>query len=137
MVQQPRVKTSQRFAAGEDEIGGELRLVDHPVVTERTAPGLSQQRIHLADQTMENLGPPLARKPIGKSLGRFGVIQRNEGIVLLGESQPPLQHLLSQPGMTVDANLGSEREPSGEPDVNQAQIRIKEIKVQDALLSPR
>jgi hypothetical protein len=39
--------------------------------------------------------------------------------------------------MTVDANLGSEREPGGEPDVNQAQIRIKEIKVQDALLPPR
>src|SRR6516165_9327222 len=39
--------------------------------------------------------------------------------------------------MTINANVNSEREPGRQPNVNQAQHRIKEIEVQDALLSPR
>jgi len=45
--------------------------------------------------------------------------------------------MLSQPGMAVNANLDSEREPGRKPNVNQAQFMVKEIEVQDALLSSR
>jgi hypothetical protein len=86
---------------------------------------------------MENPGPVLARKPIGWFLNRFGLSQRNEGIVLLSEFQQALKHLLSKPGMTVEGTLGSEMEPSCKPDMNQAQFGVNKVEVQDTLLPPR
>ena len=34
VIEQPRIETSQRLAAGEDQVGGKFRLVVDPVVTE-------------------------------------------------------------------------------------------------------
>ena len=43
------------------------------------------------------------------------------------------EHLLSQPGVAVDVDLDGEREPSRQPDVDQAQVGIEEVEVEHAL----
>jgi hypothetical protein len=35
VIQQPRIEAGQRLAAGEDQVGGVLGLVDDPVITGR------------------------------------------------------------------------------------------------------
>src|SRR6516165_1371779 len=135
VVQEPRIETSQRLAAGEDQVGGEFRLIDDPIVAEAAKPPLPQKRIDLANQAVEDLGPVLIGERIGQLLSGLGIVQGREGVVLQVKTQPSLEHLLFQPGVTIDVDLDGQREPSRQADVDQPQLGIEKVEVQDALLA--
>ena len=63
VVQQPRVNTSQRIAAGEDQISGVLSLVDDPIIIVAAKPSLFHQRVNLANQAIEDLSPVQMAEP--------------------------------------------------------------------------
>ena len=71
VVQQPRIETSQRLAAGEDQVGGVLGLVDDPIIAEAAKPSLVHQRIDLANQAVEDLAPVQMGERIGQLLSGF------------------------------------------------------------------
>ena len=86
MVQQPRVETSQRIAAGKDQIGGVLSLVDDPIITVAAKPSLFHQRVNLASQAIEDLAPVQIAERIGQLLSGLGIIQGRESVVSEVES---------------------------------------------------
>ena len=66
------------------------------------------------------------------SLG--GVIELCERVVLLHEAQFLLYHLLGQPFVAIDVDLDSERQPGLQAHMDQAELRIKEVIIEDSLL---
>jgi hypothetical protein len=62
-------------------------------------------------------------------------VQAHEGIVLEIEPQPVLEPRLLQPGVTVDVDLGGERQPSRQADGDQAPLGIQGVRVQGALVA--
>jgi hypothetical protein len=133
VVQQPRVETSQRLAAGEDQIGCVLSLVNDPIIIVAAKPSLFHQRVNLANQAVEDLAPVQMAERIGQLLSGLGIVQGRKSVVSEVESDTPLEHLLFQPRVTVDIDLDGEREPSGQADVDLAQISIHEVEVEHAL----
>src|SRR5579883_2606681 len=106
-------------------------------IAQATEPPLEHQRVDPASQASEDLGPLQLGERIGQFLRGFGVVQGGEGIVLEVEPQPPFEHLPGQGGVAIDVDLDREREPGRQADVDQAQLRVEEVGVQDALLPPR
>jgi hypothetical protein len=82
VVQEPRIETRQSLAVGDNQLGGEFRLVDYPVIAEAAKPLLVPQAIDLANQAVEKLGAVLIGARIGQLLSSPGIDQGPEGVVL-------------------------------------------------------
>ncbi len=92
VVEQPRIETSQRFAAGKDQVGRILRLIDDPIIAEAAKPSLVHQGINLPHQVSEDLRPVQIGEPISQFLSGLKIVQGREGVVLQSEPQPSLEH---------------------------------------------
>lgn len=127
------IEARQGGGALENEVGGELRLIDDPadaVVRQF----LAQQRVDLVSMAAEDLGPVEPSESIGLTLsfGRF--VELGEGVVLADEAQAQTNQLLREPMVAVGVDLEREGSPGLQADVDEAQLRIEKVVVEDALL---
>src|SRR5713101_7701215 len=133
MVEQLRIECGQVRAALEEDVGAVFGLVDDPVIALALEPGLAEQGVHRARPAVEDLDPAQPREAIGQGLRLGRVIELGEGVVMLHEADARVEELPGQPVVAVDVDLGGEREPSLHADVAEAEFRIQEVEVEDAL----
>ena len=133
MIQERTVQMGQRRATGEQQVRGELGLIDNPmhgVASELFA----QQRIDLPYPTIQDFGPVELGEAVGQALGLDRVVELGERVVLLYEAQFFLHHLLGEPFVAIDIDLDGERQPGLQTNVDQAELGIEEVVVKDPLL---
>jgi hypothetical protein len=119
--------------AFEDEIGGELGLIDNPADA-ISRQFFAQQRVDLVGVAIEDFGPVEFGEPIGLTLGFGGFVELGKGVVLDDEAQAETNQLLGEPVVAVRVDLEGKRGPGLQTDMDQAQLRVEEIVVKDALL---
>src|SRR5262249_12047367 len=117
----------------EEDIGTVFGLVDDPVIALALKPGLAEQGVDLAGPAVQDPHPAETREAVGQGLGLGWVVELGEGVVLLHEAAAGAMQLAGQPVVAVDVDLGGEREPGRHPDVAEAELRIEEVEVKDAL----
>src|SRR5437764_14247045 len=91
MLQQTRVQAGQRVGIVEEDVEGEFRLIDDPVVREALEE-VGEQGIATFGQRAQKAWPFLAEKPVGKLLwlGRVVQDQKSALRVLDAITLPPL-----------------------------------------------
>jgi hypothetical protein len=127
------IEPCERGGAFEDEIAGELGLIDDPAdVVSRQL--LAQQRVDLVGVAIEDFGPVEFGEPIRLTLGFGRFIELGKGVVLDDKAQAKTDQLLGEPVVAVRVDLECERRPGLQTDMDQAQLRVEEIVVKNALL---
>ncbi len=106
------------------------------VVAEAFQPGLAgQQGIDPVSPALQDSGPGQVRETVRKLLCLVGIVELDEGIVVLLEAEFLGEHPLGQPFVTVDVDLDGEREERLQTDVHESELGIKEVIVEHALLA--
>src|SRR5262249_41376079 len=96
-------------------------------------PGFAQQGVDLTGPAVQDLDPVQAGETVGQRLRLSRVIKLGERVVVLHEAAADVGELAGQPVVTVDVNLGGEREAGLNPNVTEAELRVEEVEVEDAL----
>src|SRR5262249_53278981 len=133
MVEQPRVQFGQGRPVVEEDVGAVLGLVNDPIITLALEPGLAQQRVDLPRPTAQGPNPLEPGQAVGQGLGLGRVLELGEGVVALHEADAGGVELPGQPVVAVDVDLGGEGEPGLHADVAEADLRVQEVEVQNAL----
>jgi hypothetical protein len=133
MIQKRAVQVGQRHPTGEQQVGGELGLIDDPM---HGAAGelFSQQRIDLPCPTIQDFRPVELGKAVGQALGLDRIVELSERVVLLHEAQFFLHHLLGKPFVAIDVDLDRKRQPGLQANVDQAELGIEKVIIKDPLL---
>ena len=137
MVEQFGIKLAQGGTILEEQIGRELGLVDDPVVVALAEPTFAEQRVEALGPAVEDVEPAQPRELVGQALGAGSIVDLGEGVVVLDEADAFREELPGQPLVAVDVDLDREGEPRLQADVDEAELRVEEVEVEDALRPPR
>lgn len=120
------VERLQVLAAAEEQIGGELDLIQAPVVAHLELP----DHRAIAPSPLVQLAMQLLHRPVVSDLlSALEVLDLHEGVVEPGVDDLFSLQAAGQPVMPVEINLQPEGTPSGDADIAQAQLFIDEVKV--------
>jgi hypothetical protein len=120
---------AQGVAITKQDVRGEFRLINHPVVL-LLLQRVVQQRIDFPREGFQNPRPFLADEPVGQFLRAFAVVDLQKAIVNPPIANACLVQFVRQPGMAVDANLDGQREPRLQPHVHPSELGIEKIEIQ-------
>lgn len=123
------VQGSERGAVAKEDVGGELGLIDRPVVTVRCQQGM-EQGVDEAGEGFEQCGPVLPGKLIGEVLGPGRVGEVHEGVVELLEADVAAFHFPCEPLVAVDGDLKGEGKPTLQAHVDQPKLGMQEVVIQ-------
>ena len=94
----------QKFGSGlEHDVGGDLGLVEHPVVApEFLRLDGGQQRVEPAGEGVEDSGPGPVGEVLAQLGGRVDVVDLEERVVVADVADPVLVELAGEPFAAVD-----------------------------------
>src|SRR5207248_9111615 len=113
----------------EEDVEGEFRLIDDPVVREALEE-VGEQGIATFGQGAQKAWPFLAEKPVGKLLCLGRVVQDQKSVVAALVAEVLAVELSSQPFVAVDVDLHGQGEPGGQADVQETELRIEEVEIE-------
>ena len=131
-LQETLEQTGQGILADEQDIGGELGLVDDPIMTQ-SLEFLFQEGIDTPRVGLKDFWPREFGEAVGDSLRRLRIIQHHETVIDLLEWQTLLLQLAGDEVVAIDVDLACERSPGLQTHVHQSQIAIQEVVIEDTL----
>ena len=128
----------QRGPVLEEHVGGDLGLVEDPVVA-AVAGGSDggEDRIEHPGEGVEHPGPGLVGEPLAQLGGRLEVVDGEERVLPadVGDASPV--ELAGQPLPSIDVDLALIRDPPLDPHVHEPELGIDQIEVvMEALALP-
>ena len=130
VVNDGRIDLSQGRRALEHQIGGILRLIDAPVITQGERPAdLVGQGMTLRHEWLQRERPGDPQLAVGEFLRALGVGDPAKRIVALQVGDAGLVELAGEPEPAVQADHQLERKPRLQPQVHEAPLRVLEVKV--------
>src|SRR6266851_438680 len=110
MLQQPWIEAGEGVTIVEEDVEGEFRLVDDPVVRE-SLEEIAKQGIAAFGQGGQKAGPFLAEQAVGKLLRLGGVAQDQKSVVAALVAEVVPLELSCQPLVAVEIDLDGQGEP--------------------------
>ena len=129
----------QELGSGlEHDVGGDLGLVEHPVVA-AIAGGSDggQDRIEHPGERVEHPGPGLVGEPLAQLGGRLEVVDGQERVLPADVADAGPVELAGQPLPSIDVDLALIRDPPLDPHVHEPELGIDQVEVvMEALAFP-
>ena len=137
-VPQPaRVPQGQVLGRAEDEVGGPLALLGHPVVRRvHLLVQVGPQRLQRPHQFAQGGRPIEAPLLVEQALRQRRIVDRHQQVAAALEVDAALFELAVQPLPAVEADADAEGEPALQPHVTEAELRVPEVVVVVQALGP-
>src|SRR5438270_2917427 len=113
----------------EEDVEGEFRLVDDPVVREALEE-IGEEGIATFGQRGQKAWPFLAQQLVGNLLCLGGVAQDQKSVVAALVAEVLAVELSGQPLVAVDIDLKGQGEPGRQADVQQTKLGIEEVEIE-------
>ena len=130
LMDQRWIKPSQRGGAFEHHVGGVFAFAHTPVVGQgQRSAQFGRVGMALRDQRLEQRGPSALELRTGQRLGARHVFKPGETVFALDVTQAGLIELAGQPMPAIEAKIYGEGKPGLQPQMQQSQFFVQEIKV--------
>lgn len=134
VLQQFGIQVLQSGRALEHHIGGELSLIDNPVVL-HVGDECAEQGVGPLSEPAEYKRPIQVLELVGKALSAWWIRNPRKGIVYLPEVHFVSFHLSGQPFMAIETNLDGKRKPTLQTHMHQSEDRINEVEIHTQTLA--
>ena len=133
MFEQGWIDFGQLGFGRKQKIGAIFSLVDDPTIGALAKPGLLKERVDGLDEAVEDLDPVELGELVGEFMGDLEVVDVQERVVGLDETDATFEHLPGEPFVAVDVDLASEGKQSLDANVHEPEVVVEEVEVEDAL----
>ena len=122
------IQRLQGVGALEHHVGGELGLVNDPVVV-HAQKQVVEQGVDLAGERRENARPILAHKTIGKALRPVHIGNPDKRVVQFFIGDAVFVELARQELVAIETDLHHQREPGLDADMHQSKLPVNPVEV--------